>query len=247
MTPYYDHAGITIYHGDCRDILPTLSEKSIDMVLCDLPYGTTACKWDTVIPFEPLWREYRRIIKDNGAIVLTSRNPFTSKLNGSCIDLFRYELIWEKEQATNFLFIKNQFGSIHENISIFYKHQPVYNPQMVKSDKPIKSNGGNKSETQENQSFIGSDEIRFEKYPCSILRFNRDKETLHPTQKPVALFEYLIRTYTNECDTVLDNCAGSGTTLVAAKQLGRKAVGIEIEEKYCEIAVRRLQQEVLPL
>ena len=128
-----------VIHGDCLEVMPSIADKSIDMILCDLPYGTTACSWDTIIPFEPLWKQYKRIIKDNGAIALTSRNPFTAKLNISCIDLFRYELIWEKEQATNFLFIKNQFGSIHENISVFYLHQPIYIAQMVRTNKAIKS------------------------------------------------------------------------------------------------------------
>lgn len=229
-----------IYLGDCLEKMQEIEDKSVDLILCDLPYGTTKCKWDVIIPLKPLWEQYLRVIKDNGAIVLTSRNPFTTKLNESCLDLFRYELIWEKEQATNFLFVKNQFGSIHENISIFYKHQPTYNPQMVKSEKPIKSNGGNKSKTQENQIFKGSNEIRFEKYPCSILRFNRDKKTVHPTQKPIALFEYLVKTYTNEGDLVLDNAMGSGTTCLAAKNINRQFIGIEKDENYFNIAKERL-------
>ena len=231
-----------LIHGDCLEEMKNIEDKSVDMILADLPYGTTQCKWDILIPFELLWPEYERIIKDSGAIVLTSKNPFTAKLNSSNLKLYRHELIWEKEQATNFLFIKNQFGSIHENISIFYKHQPTYNPQMIKTDKPIKSYGGNKSKTQNNQTFIGKKEIRYEKYPCSILRFNRDRNTVHPTQKPVKLFEYLIKTYTNENDIVLDNCMGSGTTGIACSNTNRKFIGIEKDSTYYNIACKRIEE-----
>ena len=219
-----------------------IQDKSIDMILCDLPYGTTQCKWDTIIPFEPLWEQYNRVIKDNGAIVLFGRQPFTSQLINSNLKNFRYELIWEKEQATNFMFLKNQFGQATENISVFYKKQPTYNPQMVKSDKPIKSNGGNSSKTYEKQEFKGNKEIRYEKYPLNILRFNRDKKTVHPTQKPVALLEYLIKTYTNEGETVLDNCMGSGSTGVACKNTNRKFIGIELDETYFNIAKDRIMK-----
>ena len=232
---------ITLLHGDCLELMKDIPAGSIDMILCDLPYGTTACKWDSVIPFEPLWEQYNRVIKENGAVVLFGRQPFTSQLINSNLKNFRYELIWEKEQATNFMFLKNQFGQATENISIFYKKQPTYNPQMVKSDKPVKSNGGNSSKTYKNQDFKGNKEVRYEKYPLNILRFNRDKKTVHPTQKPVELLEYLIKTYTNKGMTVLDNCMGSGSTGVACVNTGRNFIGMELDDKYFEIAKKRIE------
>ena len=230
---------------DCLEGMKYIDDKSIDMILCDLPYGTTACKWDVVIPFESLWEQYERVIKDNGAIVLFSRQPFTSQLINSNLKMYRYELIWQKEQATNFLHIKKQFGQATENIEVFYKHQPTYNPQMVKTNKPVKSNGGNSSRTYNNQTFIGSDEVRYEKYPLNILTFKRDKTGLHPTQKPVALFEYLIKTYTNRGDTVLDNCMGSGTTAIACINTNRNYIGFELNKEYYEIAKNRINKHIL--
>ena len=230
-----------IYNMDCLEGMKFIPDKSIDMILCDLPYGMTACKWDTVIPFDELWKRYNRIIKDNGAIVLFSRQPFTSQLIISNLKMYRYELIWQKEQTTNVLHIKKQFGQATENIEVFYKHQPTYNPQMVKTDKPVKSNGGNSSRTYNNQTFIGSDEVRYEKYPLNVLTFKRDKTGLHPTQKPVALFEYLIKTYTNEGETVLDNCMGSGTTAIACMNSKRNYIGFELDKKYFDIANKRIE------
>ena len=227
---------------DCIEGMKRIPDKSIDMILCDLPYGTTNCKWDSIIPFEPLWEQYERVIKDNGAIVLFSRQPFTSQLINSNLKMYRYELIWQKEQATNFLYIKKQFGQATENIEVFYKHQPTYNPQMVKTNKPVKSNGGNSSRTYNNQTFIGSDEVRYEKYPLNILTFKRDKTGLHPTQKPVALCEYLIKTYTNGGETVLDNCMGSGTTAVACINTNRNFIGFELDPTYYAIAVGRIKK-----
>ena len=230
-----------IYNMDCLEGMKFIPDKSIDMILCDLPYGLTACKWDTVIPFDELWKRYNRIIKDNGAIVLFSRQPFTNQLIISNLKMYRYELIWQKEQATNVLHIKKQFGQATENIEVFYKHQPIYNPQMVKTDKPVKSNGGNSSRTYNNQTFIGSDEVRYEKYPLNVLTFKRDKTGLHPTQKPVALFEYLIKTYTNEGETVLDNCMGSGTTAIACMNTKRNYIGFELNKEYFDIAEKRIK------
>ena len=228
--------------GDCLELMKDIPNKSVDMILCDLPYGITQCKWDTVIPFEPLWEQYERVIKDNGAIVLFSRQPFTSQLINSNLKMYRYELIWQKEQATNFLCIKKQFGQVTENIEVFYKYQPTYNPQMVKTNKPVKSNGGNSSRIYNNLTFIGSDEVRYEKYPLNILTFKRDKTGLHPTQKPVALLEYLIKTYTNEGETVLDNCMGSGSTGVACVNTNRNFIGIELDDKYFKIAKQRISE-----
>jgi site-specific DNA-methyltransferase (adenine-specific) len=214
------------------------------MILCDLPYGTTACKWDTIIPFEPLWLEYERIIKDNGAIVLTASQPFTSALVMSNPKMFRYSMIWEKEQATNFMMLKKQIGKVHEDINVYYKKQPNYQPQMIKTNRPIRSCGGNTVETLGEFHAVGNDQIRYEKYPTSILRFNRDKGGLHPTQKPVALFEYLIKTYTNENDLVLDNCAGSGTTGVACHNLNRDCILIEQEPEYIQVIKNRMDQVI---
>jgi DNA modification methylase len=227
--------------GDCLEVMKDIPDKSVDAIITDPPYGTTACKWDSVIPFDLMWKQLNRIIKPNGAIVLFGRNPFTANLIMSNVKDFRYELLWKKSQATNFMFLKNQFGQATENISIFYKKQPTYNPQMVKSNKPIRSIGGNTSKTYNNQKFNGSSEIRYEKYPLNILEFKRDKGGLHPTQKPVALIEYLIKTYTLENELVLDFAMGSGTTGLACKNLNRNFIGIEKDENYFNIAKERLK------
>jgi site-specific DNA-methyltransferase (adenine-specific) len=232
-----------IYQMDCLEGMKLIDDKSIDMILCDLPYGTTACKWDTIIPFEPLWRQYERIIKDNGAIILTASQPFTSELISSNKKLFRYEIIWEKEQATNFVFIRKQIGKIHENICVFYKKQPTYNPQMRDGEK-IKYSGSVNQVNSHEQIISGKRKIveSDKRFPTSIIKFQRDRTKLHPTQKPVKLFEYLIKTYTNEDDTVLDNCIGSGTTAVACTLNNRKWIGFETEQKYIELANKRLEQ-----
>ena len=238
-----------IYEGDCLEIMQTLADKSVDMILCDLPYGTTACKWDTIIPLEPLWAQYKRLIKDNGAIVLTASQPFTSALVMSNPGWFKYSWVWNKKKGGSPLLSKIQPIRITEDVVVFGKGKVVYNPIMTPRCKPV-SRGKNKgvvSETTGN-AFI-EDKIYTEFYPKNILEISNADQTnkIHPTQKPVALFEYLIRTYTNEGDTVLDNCAGSGTTGVACLNTGRKAILIEREEKYCEMAVKRLSQEVLAL
>jgi len=236
-----------IIQGDCLDVMKDIPDKSIDMILCDLPYGTTACKWDTIIPFEPLWEQYKRIIKDNGAIVLTASQPFTSALVMSNPDMFKYELMWEKEKATNFMLLKKQFGRIHENILVFYKNQPTYNPTMIpanpdKIDKRKRFNDVIKKSgvIQETKLYRPVDDGL--RYPTSVLYFNRDETALHPTQKPVALFEYLIKTYTNEGDLVLDNCAGSFTTAIASENLKRNWICIEKEAEYCAIGEKRIKE-----
>ena len=234
-----------IYQGNCLKVMKNIPDKSIDMILCDLPYGTTACKWDTVIPFEPLWEQYKRIIKDNGAIVLTASQPFTSALVMSNINMFRYEIIWEKERPTNIFFVKKQIAKVHENICIFYKHQPTYNPQMEKSmGVNRKLYDGNESKTHPRQKYQSSDDYNYEiRYPRSIQKINRQNLIAnHPTQKPVALFEYLIKTYTNEGDLVLDNCIGSGTTAIACINLKRNWIGIELEQRYVDIANKRIKE-----
>lgn len=236
-----------ILQGDCIEVMKDITDKSIDMILCDLPYGTTACKWDTIIPFEPLWEQYRRVIKDNGAIVLTAAQPFTSALVMSNPKMFKYEWIWEKTQATGMLNANKQPLRSHENILVFYKNQPIFNPQKTEGHKPMNS-GVKRKEVLNKSNIYGKvkNDVKFggntDRYPRTTLLFKSDKQTnyLHPTQKPVALFEYLIKTYTNEGDLVLDNCAGSGTTGVACKNLNRNFILIEKEEKYIEIIKTRL-------
>ena len=234
-----------IYNEDCigEKGMRILPDKSIDMILCDLPYGTTTCKWDTIIPFEPLWKEYKRIIKNNGAIVLTASQPFTSKLVMSNLEIFKYEWIWEKDAGTGFLNAKKYPLKNTENILVFCNGVHKYNPQMRKG-KPYKITRGRKSDNYSKDSI---DEIitenTGERYPLTGLKFNRDKNKFHPTQKPVALFEYLIKTYTNEGNIVLDNCIGSGTTAIACKRLNRRYIGFETSKEYCKIAKQRLEAE----
>ena len=231
-----------IYNEDCLEGMKRIDDKSIDMILCDLPYGMTYNKWDTVIPLDKLWEQYERIIKDNGAIVLTAQTPFDKVLGTSNLKMLRYEWIWEKENATGFLNAKKQPLRKHENILVFYKRLPLYNPQMgkgksytaVRKEKPSLNYYNNQKMTK-----TVSDG---ERYPVSIIKFNRDKEKLHPTQKPVALFEYLIKTYTDEGEIVLDNCIGSGTTAVACLNTNRNFIGFEKEEKYYNIANERIEK-----
>ena len=240
-----------VIQGDCLDVMKQIPDKSIDMILCDLPYGTTACKWDTIIPFEPLWEQYKRIIKDNGAIVLTASQPFTSALVMSNPDMFKYEWIWEKAVGSNFATLKYMPMKEHENILVFGKGRTIYNPQMqerkgsgkARSMYTYKSNtvsGDAISNMVTNRSGEKYDENK--RNPSSVQFFNNREDTrgLHPTQKPVALFEYLIKTYTNEGDLVLDNCAGSGTTGVACKNLGRNYILIEKEQEYIDIINKRI-------
>jgi site-specific DNA-methyltransferase (adenine-specific) len=242
-----------IIQGDCLEVMEEISDKSIDMILCDLPYGTTACKWDTIIPFEPLWEQYKRIIKDNGAIVLTASQPFTSALVMSNPDMFRYEMIWEKSKVAGFLEAKNKPLVIHEVVLVFskskysngVKNKMNYFPQGLKSiNKVLKpSLRGEKDKTGHNfQRPSTMNEYVQEKtnYPKSIIKITSESRTEHPTQKPVALFEYLIRTYTNAGDTVLDNCAGSGTTAIACLNTGRKYILIEKDKTYYDLILKRI-------
>jgi len=225
--------------------MPDLPDKSIDMILCDLPYGTTACKWDTIIPFEPLWEQYKRIIKDNGAIVLTASQPFTSALVMSNVKWFKYEWVWGKGRGTGFQIVKYKPLVSHENILIFGNGAVTYNPQMRERDKPriSKNKGTTRQMLVSNGKEYQAEKALDKKYPITELQFsnNDQKGKLHPTQKPVALFEYLIKTYTNEGDLVLDNCAGSGTTGVACHNLKRNFILIEKEKEYCDIAEQRLK------
>lgn len=246
-----------IIHGDCLEIMPTLADKSIDMILCDLPYGTTACKWDTIIPFEPLWKQYKRIIKDNGAIVLTASQPFTSALVMSNPTIFKYCWYWKKERGTGFATSGKRPLMIIEDIAIFYLKQPTYNPKKTELDKPyihalpiVKSKSGGKDNLV-NLSENGERIYKEYTYslPHQLLEFPRDNggHGLHPTQKPVALFEYLIRTYTNEGDMVLDNCAGSFTTAIACININRKYICIEKNDEYFKVGKKRIEEHIIKL
>lgn len=234
--------------GDCLDVMPKMKEKSIDLILCDLPYGVTARnKWDVIIPFDKLWKEYERIIKDKGAIVLTATQPFASQLIMSNPRLFRYDLIWLKNKRTGFLNAKKMPLRGHEYILVFYKKLPTYNPQKTTGHNPVNSytkhtsDGLNYGETKKGIKGGG----QTDRYPVSFIEFsvvnNDSKEKTHPTQKPVKLFEYLIKTYTNENMIILDNCIGSGTTAIAAKQTNRQFIGIENNDKYYADACQRIE------
>ncbi len=236
-----------IYLGDCLELMKYIPDKSIDMILCDLPYGTTACKWDTIIPFEPLWEQYERVIKVNGAIVLTASQPFTSNLVMSNPKLFRYEWIWEKNKPSNFMLANKQPMKYHENVLVFYKKQPIYNKQLIPRSESGKQRIKYKTDRTESEHyFLEKKEIEYNpdlKNPSTILKINTVYQNinLHPTQKPVALCEYLIKTYTKEGETVLDNCMGSGTTAIACINTNRNFIGIEKELKYFEIAKKRIE------
>ena len=243
---------VQLYHGDCLEEMKNIPDKSIDMILCDLPYGTTKCKWDTVIPFEPLWKEYKRIIKDNGAIVLFSSQPFTTDLINSNRDMFRYDIIWNKMYGTDFALANKKPMKAHEIICIFYKKQPTYNKQMIKREKPIDTTNWKQDKRNSKNGNINSKEIHKGKYeyknPTTVYELNMAKgecnnsKRVHPTQKPVALLEYLIKTYTNEGEIILDNTMGSGSTGVACINTNRKFIGIELEEKYFNIAKNRIEK-----
>jgi len=248
MKPYYDKNGITIYNGDWLKIMKQFDDKSFDLVLTDPPYGTTACEWDNIIPIEPMWIQLKRLIKINGAIVMTASQPFTTKLISSNMEMFKYEWIWDKKSGLGFLDCKFRPLKSHENIVVFSfggisnnSNPPMkYNPQGLKQTNKINRN--------KPSNILNSEPKKREfknvktGYPKTIQTFNREVG-LHPTQKPVALMEYLIKTYTNRSDIVLDFAMGSGTTLLAAKGFGRKAVGIEISKEYCDVAVERIKEE----
>lgn len=236
------------WQGDCLELMADIPDGSVDMILCDLPYGTTACKWDTVIPFEPLWQHYWRVAKPNAAIVLTASQPFTTALIGSQIERFKYELIWNKVLPTGFAIAKFQPMKQHENILIFGVGRVTYNAQVTARNKPRKYNRTHKKyEGSENLSeHDGKDRVIESYQPRSLLEFSNanQKSKFHPTQKPVALFEYLIKTYTNPGDTVLDNCAGSGTTAIAAERTGRRWLCIEQDQEYYDKACNRVKDEL---
>lgn len=235
-----------IHLGDCLDVMQSIPDASVNMVLCDLPYGTTSCAWDTVLPFDKLWKEYRRVCKSGAAIVLFGQEPFSSQLRMSNLKDYRYDWYWEKERLTNVAQVKKRAGKTVETISVFYDKQCTYNPQMQEHNGPKRSN---KVKQGTQGSIISGNNMPVKeyvdtglRYPTQVLKFTRDilKSNLHPTQKPVSLCEFLIKTYTNECDTVLDNCIGSGTTAIAAMNTFRNFIGIELNVEYYNIATSRI-------
>lgn len=261
----------TVYNEDCLEGMKRIADKSVDMILCDLPYGTTNNAWDTIIPFEPLWEQYSRIIKDNGAIVLTASQPFTSKLVSSKLEWFKHEWIWEKQRASNFMRANHEPLKYHENVLVFSKGTLTINPQRYKvleideimsmSKKEVNNMMQVKDydrfgkidrrktvrNSNSSKKYLGTDIKRVRnaddgyRNPKSVLKINNNLNgNVHPTQKPVPLFEYLIKTYTNEGETVLDNCAGSFTTAVACDNTNRNWICIEKEEKYCNIGLTRI-------
>lgn len=243
---------IKLYNNDCLEVMETIEDKSIDLILCDLPYGTTKCSWDIIIPFDKLWEQYNRIIKDNGAIVLFGQEPFSSLLRCSNMKDYKYDIYWEKERITNITQVKNRVGKTVETISVFYKRQCTYNPQMVKYDGPKRSNKVKNGKLgklvdDSNNKPVKEYVDNGTRYPTQVWKFKRDILTcnLHPTQKPVALLEELIKTFSNEGDTVLDNCMGSGSTGVACLNTKRNFIGIELNKTYFDIAEKRLNNHSL--
>jgi len=228
---------INLMQGDCLERMKEIPDGSVDMILADPPYGTTACKWDSIIPLEPMWEQLKRIIKPNGAIVMTASQPFTSILGASNVKQLRYSWVWRKSAATGHLNAKRMPMKNHEDVLVFYSKQPTYNPQgLVDFGKTVRrgNNGGcyGDSGAENFQEKTG--------YPRTVRDFRSEGRTIHPTQKPVSLMEYLVRTYTNEGDTVLDFTMGSGTTGVACVNTGRNFIGIELDQEYFDIASKRI-------
>lgn len=235
---------IELLQGDCLELMKGIPDESVDMILCDLPYGTTACKWDEIIPFEPLWEQYERVIKDNGAIVLTASQPFTTKLIASNYEMFRYNWVWEKSYSTGFMNANKMPLKNIEDVLVFYKRLPTYNPQGIIEINKTQVRKKDKKTTIYSDMGLkeGVYTQKYTNYPKQIIKTNVKEKTIHPTQKPVVLFEYLIKTYTNEGETVLDNCMGSGTTGVACKNLNRNFIGTELDKEYFEIAKKRIAE-----
>jgi len=243
LSEFKDYEKGRFYKGDCLEVMKEIPDGCIDMILCDLPYGTTQNKWDYLIDLPSLWAQYERIIKDNGAIVLTAAQPFTSFLIVSNIELYKYCWVWQKGKPTGHLNAKKQPMRETEDICVFYKEQCLYNPQgTIPTNKQVKiTNKGNYGECSKETTQTVTN------YPTTIISFKSEGKNFHPTQKPVDLFEYLIKTYTNENDLILDNCAGSGTTAVAAINTNRKFVLIEQDENYFNLANERITNHIKPL
>jgi len=236
-----------LIHADCLEAMKDIPDGCVDMVMTDPPYGTTACKWDSIIPLEPMWEQLKRVIKPNGAIVMTASQPFTTILIASNMKMFKYELIWDKGRGSDFLNANRKPLGSHENICLFYSKLPTYNKQWWYSEPYVKTKNGSLSDCYGDRGVALSESKDGRRYPLSIIRFGRDagsvnaKGRVHPTQKPVALMEYLIKTYTNEGEIVLDFTMGSGTTGVACVNLNRHFIGIEKDEKYFNIAKKRIE------
>lgn len=240
--------GDYIKQGDCLELMKDIPDGSIDMILCDLPYGQTARnKWDVVIPFEPLWEQYKRIIKENGAIVLFGNGMFTAELMLSNQSMWKYNIIWEKTQPTGFQNANRMPMRSHEDMCVFYQKQPTYNPQKTSGHIRKVSTAEHKRNSKQSTNYREIKNHTYdstERFPRSVWKYAKDvqKSALHPTQKPVALLECLIKTYTNEGEVVLDNCMGSGSTCIATINTGRRYIGFELEQNYFDIAHQRIQQ-----
>ena len=255
---------IELIQGDCLEKMKDIPDKSIDMILCDLPYGTTKCKWDVVIPFDKLWEQYNRVVKSNGCIALFGTEPFSSALRLSNLSAYRYDWYWQKDKAANFLFGNKMPLKVIEVISVFYSKLPMYNPQkeinprgtskrhlspnpskISKNVKDVMGDSWKETEMDETQNYHGKNYEPDKLLPKQLIYFSREQRgKVHPTQKPVALMEYLIKTYTNEGDLVLDNCMGSGTTGVVCKSLNRNFIGIELDPEYFKIAEKRINENL---
>ena len=244
----FTNSNYELWHGDCLKLMNRIPDKSIDCIITDLPYGTTKCTWDVIIPFDEMWKEYHRVIKDNGAIILFGQEPFSSLLRASNLNEYKYDIYWEKERLTNINQVKRRVGKTVETISVFYKKQCTYNPQMVRYEGKPRTNKvkdgklGKLTDYNEKKPYEYKDTGW--RYPTQVWRFQRDclKSNLHPTQKPVALLEALVKTFTNEGDVVLDSCMGSNTTGLACKNLDRKYIGIEKEKYFYDIAIKRMEE-----
>ena len=245
-----------LLQGDCLDLMKNIPDKSIDCIIADLPYGTTACKWDSLIDLDKLWLQYKRIVKDKGAIILFGQEPFSSRVRNSNIDWYRYDWVWQKQKPSNFQLMNYQCGRVHENIMVFSQAKACYvkngntmnyYPQMTPRENIRKANVKIYGDTDNNilHSYKNGEKDNYkeysEKHPISVIQFNTESKKLHQTQKPVELLEYLIKTYTKEGDLVLDNCMGSGSTGVAALNLNRSFIGIELDEGHFNIAEERIK------
>lgn len=247
--------GFNLMHGDCLELMKAIPDASVDLILCDLPYGTTACKWDSVIPVDTLWLEYRRILSAKGTVVLTAAQPFTTIITNPALDLFKHSSVWIKNRPTGPQHAKNRPMSKHEDVLVFSKgkmghlvqlgdKRMTYNPQGVRDagEKTVTAKGSHSRLTGARPNQVGKVYIAQTGFPHSILNFDKEESHVHPTQKPVALMEYLIRTYTHEGDVVLDCVMGSGTTGVACANTGRKFIGMEMDSGYFQIAKDRIQK-----
>ena len=240
-----------LLQGDCLELMKNIPDKSIDMILCDLPYGTTACKWDSIIPFDKLWKQYKRIIKDDAAILLFGSEPFSTELRHSNLEMYKYDWIWDKKKSSSALNCNYQPLKTHEIISVFGKMATTYskngnmkyNPQGIISCEKVNKRNSRKADIFHSDPNIPTIQ-KYTNYPKSILSFSRENKCVHPTQKPVTLLEYLIKTYTNEGDLVLDNCIGSGSTCVACINTNRNFIGIELDENYFNIAKKRIDHRL---